>query len=514
MTEDEVQMHATHPSFSGASTAFRALAQALTAGTHDQNISARALEDVKSLFIGESEIRVFIDGTKNLGHQAASLELLRRLLDITLFRGEVVVLYADYGRALLGATAEKIGFLLQQTVGTSLESITFTHHRGARIRFVPYDRRRSLPPSARYGFSGGADDMGVNYAAELGVDWFLRLQPFLWDDMAGQKSDPYYESTRIEAADGRMFYLVDAWPPLRDLPLKSPIASRRPLGVDKILGGEAIATIERLGYAIWPIYGLHHFRSLTPTITFNLVSAALILSAWLGRSIALLSFCPLDNDLGQLPLLARLTRVLSDEDLLIDEIPDLDDPSQQSMVTTTLSAIPRPAKLEFVNPEKVGFDVTPCSISSNRAQVAMVQLGPVAPSIFEKTLCDAPLPPLIEGQSTANYLLNIGRPYLHVLRPEHVIKNAYVSGVVAPGQSDLVSHMNGIVQRIVHPYDSSMCGRETAAECLAQLILRMRDPLSDEAKYFASFSDWLARDEHDKLVLGLLALHLSLQADK
>ncbi len=504
MTEDEVQMHTTHPSFFGASKAFGALAQTLTAGAHDQAISACVLEDVKSLFVGESEIRVFIDGTKNLGHQAASLDLLRRLLDITLFRGDVVVLYADYGRALLGETAEKIGFLLQQTVGTSLESITFTHHGGARIRFVPYNHRKSLPRCARYGFSGGADDMGVNYAAELGVEWFLRLQPFLWDDEAGQKSDRYYESSRIETADGRMLYLVDAWPPLRELPLKRSNTVLKPAPMANAPGADVIKNLEQLGYVIWPIYGLHHFRSLSHIVAFNLAGVALLLSAQLGRPIALLSLCPIVEELSQSTLLAALTSNVSKVPTSAEPRANLDNPGLSTALDVMLDAIPRPARFDFMPPQMARSN---CCHPRNRtepAQAVMMQLGPLAPSVFERLLRSAPLPPVIEGQSTANVLLNFGRPYLHLLRPEHVIKNAYVSGVAAPGCSELASWMNSVAQSLLVLPSSD---RPTAAENVAALVLRLSDPSSEEAKYFAGISRWLAKDEHDKLFLGLAALH-------
>lgn len=505
-----MRTHATHPSFAGAAGTFEALARALVAPVSDPSRVAQAHEDVRRLLASENEIRIFIDGTKNLGHQAASLDLLRRVLELTGFGGDVLVLYADYGRADLGATAQKLSFLLPETEGAPLETVTIAHPSGARIRFVSYETRGALPRRARFGFGGGADDMAVNYAAEIGVDWFLRLQPFLWDDVAEHKGEPYYESSRVEAADGRMFYLVDAWPPLRELPLKRPAALAPESITARPRGAEAVAGLIDAGFAIWPIYGLHHFHALAPVVAFNLVSAALLLSVRMARPVALLSFCPLTEDSGLSPILAALARRLSSGPSPTGASdPEL---TSASMLASTLDTLPRPALLRFARGEG---ELPPNRNPGDRPagpEVLLLQLGPVAPALFERILRTAPLPPVIEGQVTANLLLNLGRPYLHLLRPEHVIKNAYVCGVVAPGREALARRMNRVVQRVVQPLESTPPNRPTAAKDLARLVLRLLDSSNAEARYFTAFPRWLAADEHDKVFLGLTALSHAVRA--
>jgi hypothetical protein len=65
--------------------ALGALAQAVTGPAPDPGLVAQARESVGRILARETEIRSFIDGTKNLGHQSASIDLLKRALDITGF---------------------------------------------------------------------------------------------------------------------------------------------------------------------------------------------------------------------------------------------------------------------------------------------------------------------------------------------------------------------------------------------------------------------------------------------
>lgn len=501
----------TDSTLAHAAQSFGALAQELTAELPNPRSVAQVRDDVASLLAGQSEIRMFIDGTKNLGHQAASLRLLERLLDVTQFKGDVVVLYADYGRAILGDTAQKIAFLLSQTEMRSLDSYSFVAFNGAQIRFIPYENRRSVPGRVRFGFSGGADDMGINYAAELCVDWFLRLQPFLWDDGPGQKLEPYYESSRIESLDNRMLYLVDAWPPLRDLPLKSVDKSLTNASTARPQDVELYERLDRSGYVVWPVYGLHHFGPQSEVIAFNLVNAAHVLSAHLGRPIAVVSFCPLVHDLSESPLLGALVKGKSHVDSAMDLDIELHKYDQATEFATSLGTVPDRPRFDFVHPDEIRSKDNLRHYRTGQVGAIWLQSGPVAPNVFEHILSKSTFPPVIEGQSTANWLLNLGRPYIHMLRAEHVIKNGYVSGIASPGTSELASQMNAVVQRITTPSALHQPDQATVAEDLANLVLRMTNSSSNEARYFLNFREWLADDVHDKLFLGLVALHCAAQ---
>src|SRR5262245_10235800 len=63
-------------------------------------------------FADEPELRFFVDGTRNMGHQASTVLLMKRLIDRTHFTGRVTVVYADYDKPLLGRTAEKLALLI------------------------------------------------------------------------------------------------------------------------------------------------------------------------------------------------------------------------------------------------------------------------------------------------------------------------------------------------------------------------------------------------------------------
>jgi hypothetical protein len=242
---------------------------------------ARARESILAPIRDQQELRFFVDGTANLGHQAATIHIMRRIISTTGYRGRVTIVYADILPGMLGPTPHKLSLLLPGLDPERIDTATLSYGECRQIRFLNYDRRAELVGEARFGFTAGADDMNINFARELRVERFLRLQPYLWDDEASKKSEHFYVSSRIETPAGEYFYPVDDYPPFRAIPFKYDAREYAvpagPWDPDA---------------ALWPVYGLHQFRDRLPRMVGDLVSIAGEVQRAMSRRIALILVNP------------------------------------------------------------------------------------------------------------------------------------------------------------------------------------------------------------------------------
>lgn len=422
------------------------------------------------------ELRFFIDGTRNLGHQSATVNLARRLVELTGFRGLSTFVYADYRRELLGDVAEKITLLMP---GVDLTGVSDTSGRDAQLRsageggasecgprirdvgrwgsfhalrFVALERANELP-RCRFGFTGGADDLSMRYARALEVEWFVRLQPFLWDDEAAGKSDPFYESSRIEHHNGAALYLCDEIAHFRRLFIRRAANRDDPVSV---FGSELISRVRAVrsdaATAIWPVYGLQHFPSCAESILRTLIAAATAFAHRTARRVLIVSFCPM-----KLPVDER-------------------------------------------------YDCTPRGPDPGTAwrdQVGVVQPGLVDAPTYRTILASSELPPIVEGQESVSLMMSSGRPFLQLRRPERILGYRYAdiepSAPLAPWLDTLALELGR--GGITGDPDGVMVER------LCELLLRCHSGDTEVSRFFSG----LARgDRHDKLEVALAALALLL----
>lgn len=317
----------------------------------------------------QRELRFFVDGTANCGHQAATVHLMRRLIAITRFTGRITVVYADIlPGGSLGRTPNKLALLLPGLDPRSIETAAVGWGTCREIRFLNFSRRGDLAGEVDFGFTAGADDMNINFARELKVKKFLRLQPYLWDDDASKKAERFYESSRIETAADEFFYPVDDYPPFRCIPYK--YASEECDSVDESIwnwyGREQTfdpalrIRTENLrewcearkrdpGFVLWPVYGLHQFRDLLPQIFTNLQFAA-----------------------------SQFTRKI------------------------------KPVLLNSA--EEIGAEEA---------------IGPVPGDFYNYLYANGGMPGIFEGQNTSSLVISLGRPFLQLQRASSGIGNSY-----------------------------------------------------------------------------------------
>lgn len=542
-------MNETHPTLRAAAARFARSARALASRSDlgDDELTPELVE-VLALLAEQAEWRVFVDGTRNFGHQAATVMLLRRLIDLSAFCGRVVLVYADYGRPDLGNTAAKLALMFPGIDPSHMSDAVASYGTCADIRFLPFARRSELLAPIAFGFTGGADDMSVNYALQLKVRFFARIQPYLWDDPSSAKADVYYESSRIEQPQGAHLYLLDAFAEFQYLASRTLIAPADwGWYADQQTFDQQLAHRSRNVRAVlstptrhWPIYGLQHFREHCAEMFLTCVLLALRVHGTLPGPVVLCSFSPLEDnedwcvlidalasdlrtghsDLAALrnAMLCRHAKGLAQGALapgLLDAW--LDTVSRWLMqhgrgVEVRVHRTYEAKSLRWIDCSQALEQALQASTSPS---VHVVELGSVPMDVFNHCLVQGQLPGIIEGQSAANLMTTLGKPFLQLLRHEHVIKNGYArhlpGGRVLRGASEAarVATLTRDVlplrwfDPVSAPSPATYC---SDLDCIAKYLREAADTATPVAGYFEEVGRHFSRNTQDKLLMALLAM--------
>ncbi len=429
------------------------------AGISGQPALERAVDNILAMVRNQREIHFFVDGTPNCGHQAATVQLIKRLIDLTGYAGRIMVVYADIHKGSLGGTADKLALLLPHLDPRRIDTAVLAYGSCEDIRFLDYDRRDALADEARLGFTAGADDMRINFAAELKVKYFVRLQPYLWENDPSERSDQFYVTSRIETAGGACFCPVEHHLPFRSVPYKYTRSQCDSVGeaVWNWFGGEQTfdpqlrvrtrnaqavydAHRENSRLRLWPIYGLHHFRDCVDEVAMNLVQTAFqVQEAAPGPVLALVFNFPADIPRFD-ALIAPLARDSGGRLILLPGDGDI-------------SGVLRKATAE-----------------AGDCDVIVSVLGPVPGDVYNYFYAHAGFPGIFEGANTASLTMSLGRPYVQMSRA---------------------------ALRFTDP----------------DFILATLDESSEISRHFRALGEYYQQDVHDKCVLGLIALALSHSAE-
>jgi hypothetical protein len=423
------------------------------------------------------------------------------------------------------------------------------------IRFLSFERRAELTEPCAVGFTGGADDMSLSCARELNVRFFARIQPYLWDDLPSARYDEHYESSRIEQPDDQHLYLLESCSELNALPIKvtrsraaADIAPEiwrwyaqeqtfdaglacRTRNLRSVL---TIGTDESRGALLWPIYGLQHFERDAAGMLLVCALAACRCARALRRPIIVCSFSPSHELRGWADwveaLIADVHFARPDMPALAAALARGESALQADSLDRWMRALgswlldaESPARVELSRTYVPGErEWVPLSREAELALAAagppsvhIVEIGLVPLDIFEHCATRADLPSVVEGQATANFLTALGRPFLQVLRSEHVIKNGYATLSGNDFTRDMAVEMAGFaaeLQQLVptrwlasHPAGAAeeYCAR---IDRLGQLLADARCDSSAVSRYFALVGQHFRHNKHDKVLAALLAL--------
>ena len=473
------------------------------------------------------KVRFYVDSTKGMGHQASSAQLMRRLtqpveqggLD---YSGIIQVSHAEDPQML-----DKLKLLLPEVdfKGTG----PFRLNK-ATLEFIDYPADKTEQP-VNLGFTGGADGNDP-FASDLKVKYFLRLQPYLWD-----------ESDQIQFADGS---------PAVELRKESVLgkdqfkyaAVHQPMPAapdwDSYHGGpyEKHAEIVRFltenldKVDVAPLYGIRR-----DTRTMNTEHHAPLFTAAVGA---------LDAQLGDdgKPIEGRKPAVLlnisnmNETDLkTLEELlaggqshtemmdagnagkrPAEYEPESQKQRAKYLSDIKALERIKLHpapsdGPEgstiadlmaKLSRDELEQAIDSLKgdAGVVVVQLDKLPPELFNHLFAVAELPGVFEGQSTAAQALRVGKPYLHV-------SGSHYGGLDDPGNSGALMYPSlqddgsaaASIQTVANQMSvplNAWSAEKNPAKKVGDFIKQTKNPNSDVARYFSEIKQTYSQEKNDK----------------
>lgn len=510
--------HRTHVELQTAAHNFRTQAELLLSPkTWTAHLAGECHSAIRARFSKEKEIRGFIEGSRNLGHQSATLELVQSLVVLTGFAGRIVLYYADYGIDPHYSTESKIKVLLGLPPTTELATYTWKIGE-AKVSFRTYNERGQITTSVTFGISGGADDLGNDLARELNVHWFLRIQPFMWEGSEADKGHPFFQCSRIDGTNGRNFYLNDECPEFANLPL--PVVDIR-TSVDRSPCGQRPCERGGTGSALtWPIHFLHNFEPHAPELILKIVLIAQLAADANSRRVHVRSFGPAPEDDERLCYVRLLDPADSPPDLRLRRLyralrhrtglpADRCHCLASFAIRTCAGGVTVTGAADVTNSSGLELD--------NAAPVIYEQVGPVDRDSFLYTLLHAGLPPVAEGQNTVNELLRSARPYLQLFRRRRMIHAGYLcpdwsksAGVAVPLLEDLSAFVS-------QPFGSENERRsdnekveqdtiEHEFKVAVRTLTQCQDSESDLARYFRELADYFSYFGRNKLEMGLLAL--------
>ncbi len=375
-------------------------------------------------------VRVYVAGASGSGHQGSSINLIWRLalppgadnLNFG-FSGLVEAYY-------VGGTRVRDQLRRAFSLGGT-DNGPIPGSNGATVTLVDWANKAKPDTQLDFGFTGGADEEAdQSFATRLNTKVFLQLQPYGWQfpeqiqfNVGNPKS---INLAAVPAIGGASFnnriYYQD--PSLYNvLPAVAPVGSNQEI-VDWITNDAQLAR-----FRIMPVYGLRDPRCEigNPSEVLTILAASMM--AWQKEGP--------DTNADRRPVILLNFDTLSDQYIkeaagyLAGGLIGYEDGSPNPTTQKTAKArqdyfnlLDAANRLVTETSPNLGAFQTAAN-NLGDTQVLFAQLGKVDAQYFNYALFRANLPPIMEGQNTANTANNIGKPYLHVLNRNARIASRY-----------------------------------------------------------------------------------------
>lgn len=518
--------------------------------------TGNAIEETLNLIKTAGDLRFYVDGTLNYGHQATTINIMKRIINTTSYTGNIVVYYAG-GQA----TANKLAILLSDLDPLQINTETITYGTCNNITFQPFPAPADAP-QIMFGFTGGADSMVTNFADQLKVKYFLRLQPYLWEMLKDYK----VTSAVQIPGDPRKFDLTDASKPFNKLAYTfspdtvanvapgiwswytashafDPNLSTRTKNVKAVYDAYSV---NPAAMSLWPVYGLHQFKEDAGEMSLNLTLSALEVLRLLEKPLIILHFSdPARADIFQYldalatdinakdKTLATLKKAIAATYLPPDDFMKAYSPSNLQALINKLSTYVTPAidnafRIELLkgydngNYVDIAADIAAKLANADGKQIFVISIGTVPQDVYNYFYGNATLPGIFEGQGTSSLVISLGKPFMQVPKK---------------GENDAANYPSTLA---ADNYDTIAQGCKQWVMALRDLsfdpFLRTRGPLKPELypdqlenivattvasinssyplnRYFTALGKYYQQDIHDKLMLGLVGAHAVVEGD-
>lgn len=255
---------------------FKELMNQLMAGDPE---SQGQLKQTMRNFISElkehnvNKVRLYVYNSDNYGHQATTVHLMRRFIELTGYQHEIQVTYESDDLPI------KLALLIPGLDPQRIEEEHYTiRYLTAQLTFLKLNP--NIPPGDEYqlGFTGGADNENKNLANRINVNVMLRAQPYNWRKELGSgelflnsvelKNGEILNIISLETAFNVLPYKFDeksvqsvpdfVWQWYQETQRFNPDLKNRVNNCHTLLN----ACEKKQDVKIWPAYGLHQFQKL------------------------------------------------------------------------------------------------------------------------------------------------------------------------------------------------------------------------------------------------------------
>ncbi len=503
---------------------------------------AEMLEYIKA----EDELRFYVDGSLNYGHQATTVNIMKRIIDTTEYTGNIVVYYA--GEA---DTAQKLAILLSGLDPLKIDQDKIEYGTCTNITFKPFPVSVE-PEQIRFGFTGGADTMTDNFAELLKVDYFLRLEPYLWEMLnedkvtsAVQTSDNIdkFNLSRQSLQFNNLAYKFTPasvasvtpdtwlWYTMQDF---NPALSTRTKNVKAVYD---IYSGTPAAMSLWPAYGLHQFKEDAGEMSLNLVLSALNIIQSLNKPLVILHFSdPARADIFQyvdalrtdinnsIKALTNLKKAIS-KNYIANDLFSTYAPTNLTALINQLTTYVTPAidnnyKLVLLkgydgsNYVDISAEITAALASAGNKQIFVISIGSVSQDVYNYFYGNATLPGIFEGQGTSSLVISLGKPFMQV--PKKGVNDAtnYPSTLSASNYATIAQDCKTWVTSLRDLSFHTFLKKEAPAvpvvyqntlNTITTYTLNSINSAQALNRYFTALGNYYQKDIHDKLMMGLVA---------
>jgi LysM repeat protein len=481
-----------------------------------------------------STVRMWVDSGASYGHQSSTASLMYRIarpvdaagLNLG-YAGTVEVYYeTDADLAKLYTLVPEMGGQAQHAVGN------------ATVKLIKYDATNPPATTVSLGLTGGTGYVG-DYAAKLNVDYFLWLQPFNWkgrEAIQFKSGRAEIELTTVAAVGAEQFkrrlYCVDRSmyenPPWQDF-LDGPWTAYEK---EKVKIVRDLFGADVLPYQVQAAYSI---KSLVSRMNVNPTFAAAIVCAsaleWQkagskpykkAKPVVIVNFDEFGaagDPSAEHDLRAVLTGELaSDEQAFKHSIANNDRNAIDNFTRRAeyFKALKASDRFHYLNyPMTLGaVQAEIAKLANQNEAVLFVQLGRSFPAVFSYALFKSTLPPVFEGQNSANDAVNIGRPYMQVPAPDMSDEQKlamYPSVTLLQYASQ--TEPQDLVRVAGEVSSPPMVWPTVASKAPPRVIGGYYQQYTDEThgsdtirRYFSAVREFFARPDQDKLFLALAYL--------
>ncbi len=514
-------------------------------GASDSTTKA-SIEEMLTLVKSKDNLRFYVDNSENFGHQASTINIMKRIVDKTDYSKNILIIYSG------SKTPDKLAMLLTGLVPDEIKTATIKYGK-ATITFLEYkDTKPELEPIT-FGFTGGADNDSINYAETFNVTYFVRLQPYLWEKGKNQ----------IEQKDKEPFDLSNESLSYANLAFKFSSSASKSVSDTlwqwysneqiynqdlkiRSINAQAIydAYVAKNELCLWPIYGLHQFSSPAEK-TFNMILSAFTAQMNMNRPIVMFLLSdlakiqqkyqesPFDyasafaidlkNRDSKLPnLKAKLQEMYLSNDIMeayaqlsldnfILKLGQQVKPLMNVGYTLNLVEGYKDGKYVKIN------DLEKTLAAASTKEIVAITLGPVPQEVYNYYYANSGLPGIFEGQASASLPISQGQPFLQIPKQGEENRTNYPSTLAAINYTPVAELAKNAALNLRNQSFNSYLKKtnpsnpENYYNTLSDSGTFMVNAFSQPNlinTYFTDLGKFYQQDIHDKLMLGLVGVKL------